>query len=75
METPTAIAEHHCPADGCDAMIPDTMLACRSDWFRVTETTQRQVADAYGDPNPNVVKLAVAKAVAEMNVSRRKVRK
>lgn len=38
---------HQCPADGCAEVVPDEMLFCRRDWYRVPRPLRAAVLRAY----------------------------
>lgn len=38
---------HRCPACGCEAVVDDTKLMCRADWYRVPRPIRNAVNRAY----------------------------
>ena len=38
---------HKCPARHCDVIIPDALLFCRADWYRVPRLLRAEVTRAY----------------------------
>ena len=41
---------HKCPRSGCDRQVPQHMLMCRNDWYRVPKSLRDAVWDAYYGP-------------------------
>ena len=40
---------HRCPARGCEAVVSDVHLMCRTDWYRVPRPLRIAVLRAYAD--------------------------
>jgi hypothetical protein len=38
---------HTCPARGCKVVVPDELLMCRADWYRVPRPLRTAVLRAY----------------------------
>lgn len=43
---------HECPRNGCTRSVPQRMLMCRNDWFKVPKHLRDAVWDAYYGPGP-----------------------
>jgi hypothetical protein len=59
---------HECPRNGCTRRVPARMLACRSDWYRVSAPTRQRVWETYRAAPGSAAHLeACAQAISEMN--------
>lgn len=38
---------HQCPAPGCTIQVPDNMLACRHDWYRLPKPIRSAIWAAW----------------------------
>jgi hypothetical protein len=38
---------HKCPAPGCESDVPDDMLACRKDWYRIPKPLRTAIWRAW----------------------------
>lgn len=36
-------SSHRCPADGCEVYVPDSVLACKTHWFRLPRDIRSRV--------------------------------
>lgn len=43
------MADHTCPAKGCDRTVPRSALACRDHWFSVPKPMRDELWAAYRD--------------------------
>ncbi len=63
------MASHTCPADGCGKQVPEHMLMCSSDWYRVPKALRNAVWGAWrngmgaGSPEHTAAIQAAVKAV------------
>lgn len=60
------MASHQCPAPNCTANVPQNMLACRRDWYRLPREVRNRVWAAWYGPGPGSDEhnAAVAEATA-----------
>lgn len=57
---------HECPAPWCDRRVPQTMFACRADWYRLPQELRNDIWAGYRDQSDGgeAHRLAMAAAMA-----------
>lgn len=56
---------HGCPRRGCDAQVPDSLFACRADWFRLSKPVRDAIWATNGRPLGNRERLNAIRAALE----------